>query len=49
MNSMGMFMKSLNGVFLSFPTEREVFLKEENLKYYSTFSYLVGRLILEFA
>lgn len=44
-----MFMKSLNGVLLSFPSEREVFLKEENSKYYSTLAYLIGRLALEFA
>lgn len=48
LSAMAMFMKSLNGVLLSFPTEREVFLKEENSKYYSTFAYLVGRLSLEF-
>ncbi|EAR87056.1 ABC transporter family protein (macronuclear) [Tetrahymena thermophila SB210] len=49
LTGMAMFMKSLNGVLLSFPAEREVFLKEENSKYYSTFSYLVGRLTLEYA
>lgn len=41
-------MTSLNGVLLAFPAERQVFLKEENSKYYSTASYLLGKLSLEF-
>lgn len=45
---MSTFMQSLNGVLLSFPAERVVFLKEENSKYYSTFAYLAGKLSLEY-
>lgn len=41
-------MSSMNGVLVAFPAEREVFLKEENSKYYSTLAYLFGRLSLEF-
>jgi len=48
LSGMAMFMKSLNGVLLSFPAEREVFLKEENSKYYTTIAYLTGRLSLEY-
>jgi len=48
LSGMAMFMKSLNGVLLSFPSEREVFLKEENSKYYTTIAYLTGRLSLEY-
>ncbi|KAL4474928.1 hypothetical protein ABPG74_001624 [Tetrahymena malaccensis] len=45
---MANFMASQMGVVLNFPLEKPVFLREENTKYYSTFSYLIGKLCLEY-
>lgn len=43
-----MLLKSMSGVLLTFPSEREVYLKEYNSKYYSAHAYVIGRLLLEF-
>jgi len=40
-------MSALNPVMLTFPSERAVFLKEENAKLYRISSYFFGRTIIE--
>lgn len=45
--SIAVIMLALLPMVLTFPPERAVFLKEENGKYYSIFSYFVGRTVLE--
>lgn len=45
--SIGLLMSSLTPVELVFPTERNVFLKEEGAKMYSTFSYFLSRNVIE--
>lgn len=42
------FMASLNPTILTFPSERAVFLKEENAKLYRVSSYFLGKTALEF-
>ncbi|KAL4475161.1 hypothetical protein ABPG74_001857 [Tetrahymena malaccensis] len=46
--TLNMFLKSMSGVLVTFPSEREVFLKECNSKYYTAQAYIVGRLLLEY-
>ncbi|CAK84182.1 unnamed protein product (macronuclear) [Paramecium tetraurelia] len=41
------FMQALNAVIIQFPAERDVFLREENSKLYSTFAYFVGKSSIE--
>lgn len=45
--AIGMVMLALTPVTLVFPTERDVFLKEEGAKMYSTFSYFLSRNVIE--
>jgi hypothetical protein len=40
-------MGSLSPVVLQFATERDVFLREENSKLYTTFSYFMGKSFVE--
>ncbi|EWS74863.1 ABC transporter family protein (macronuclear) [Tetrahymena thermophila SB210] len=40
-------MTSLNPCLLSFPTFRNVFLREQNSKFYTIFAYFFGRLVVE--
>ncbi|CAK84666.1 unnamed protein product (macronuclear) [Paramecium tetraurelia] len=44
---MSSFMTALNPVIVQFPQERDVFLREENSKLYSTFAYFVGKSSIE--
>lgn len=48
MDMMNNFMNSLMGVIVSYPSERPVFLKEENSKMYTPLSYFFGKFITEF-
>ncbi|EAR86655.2 ABC transporter family protein (macronuclear) [Tetrahymena thermophila SB210] len=43
----GAFMESMNAATLSFPTERQVFLREENSKLYKIFPYFFGKLLVD--
>ncbi|KAL4512209.1 hypothetical protein ABPG72_005211 [Tetrahymena utriculariae] len=45
--SISMFMMTLNPCMLTFPSQKQVFLREENSKLYSVFPYFVGRLIVD--
>lgn len=45
--SIGSLMMMLSPVTLVFPTEREVFLKEESSRLYNTFSYFVSKNLVE--
>jgi len=45
--TMNQFMSSMQPVLLTFPSERDLFLKEENSKMYSVTAYYFGRTILE--
>ena len=40
-------MGSLGPVMVQFPAEREVFLKEENSKLYTTATYFIGKSSME--
>jgi len=44
---MSSFMGALNPVMVQFPAEREVFLREENSKLYSTAAYFTGKSSVE--
>ena len=44
---MSSFMGALNPVMIQFPAEREVFLREENSKLYSTAAYFTGKSSVE--
>lgn len=37
------FMENLNAMIITFGVERGVFLKEENAKMYTTFTYFMGK------
>ncbi|KAL4512210.1 hypothetical protein ABPG72_005212 [Tetrahymena utriculariae] len=43
----GAFMESMNAATLSIPTERQVFLREENSKLYKIFPYFFGKLFVD--
>lgn len=42
-----MFMMTLNPCILTFPSERAVFLREENAKLYSVGPYFMGKFIVD--
>ncbi|CAD8191656.1 unnamed protein product [Paramecium pentaurelia] len=44
---MSSFMQALNAVIVQFPAERDVFLREENSKLYSTLAYFTGKSSIE--
>ncbi|EAR86586.2 lipid transporter family ABC domain protein (macronuclear) [Tetrahymena thermophila SB210] len=48
MDMMNNFMNAMMGIIISFPSERLVFLKEENCKMYTPISYFLGKFITEF-
>lgn len=43
-----LFMDNIFPIVLTYPIERAVYLREENSKLYSTFSYVTGKSIQEF-
>ncbi|KAL4474984.1 hypothetical protein ABPG74_001680 [Tetrahymena malaccensis] len=45
--TISMFMMTLNPCMLTFPSQKQVFLREENSKLYSVFPYFVGRLVVD--
>lgn len=45
---MNHFMMAVNPVVVTFPAERDVFLREENSKLYSVTAYFIGKSTMEF-
>ncbi|KAL4512260.1 hypothetical protein ABPG72_005262 [Tetrahymena utriculariae] len=48
MDMMNNFMNAMMGIIISYPSERLVFLKEENCKMYTPLAYFLGKFITEF-
>lgn len=45
--AVSVFMESVNPCVLTFPVDKAVFLREENAKLYRSFSYFIGKLIID--